>query len=218
MTRHVNGALHCVLGLFLLLSTISGVAQKKVPAGGIVWNSVAQVYVNPNNGTGEVAGYFTYFPGLDDLFTGAPSAGTARFTFRSDTLQLQPLPAQGNLNVILAGSGVWKIYYNVAPAGDWGNLGTFSQGQVVAVLTHGAKELIGTGASGTNIFSGDVIATYDFVLAGGTYNLGKIFPDGFTNFSTISNVPVSGTSEFPVGLPYASSAVAKGRSTEGPHE
>ena len=217
MTRHVNGALHCVLGLFLLLSTISGVAQKKVPAGGIVWNSVAQVYVNPNNGTGEVAGYFTYFPGLDDLFTGAPSAGTARFTFRSDTLQLQPLPAQGNLNVILAGAGVWKIYYNPAPA-DWGNLDTFSQGQVVAVLTHGAKELIGTGASGTNMFSGDVIATYDFVLAGGTYNLGRIFPDGFTNFSTISNVPVSGTSEFPVGLPYASSAVAKGRSTEGPHE
>ena len=65
------------------------------------------------------------------------------------------------------------------------------------------------------MFSGDVIETYDFVLAGQTYNLDKIFPDGFTNFSTISNVPVSGTSEFPVGLPYASSAVAKGRSTDG---
>lgn len=218
MTRQVNGALRCVLGLFLLLSTISGFAQKKAPAGEIVWNSVGQVYVNPNNGTGEVAGYFTYFPGLDYLFTGAPSVGTAHFTFRSDTLQLQPLPAQGNLNVILAGAGVWKIYYNPAPAGDWSNLDTFSQGQVVAVLTHGAKELIGTGDSGTNMFSSDVIATYDFVLAGRTYNLGKIFPDGLTNFSTISNVPVRGTSEFPVGLPYASSAVAKGRCTDGHHE
>jgi len=210
MTKHLNGALRCVLELFLLLSTISGFAQKKVPAGGIVWNSVGQVYFNPNNGTGQVAGYFTYFPGINDLFTGAPSAGTAHFTFRSDTLQLQPLPAQGNLNVILAGAGVWKIYYNPTPAGDWGSLDSFSEGQVVAVLTHGTKELIGTGAAGTNMFSGDVIATYDFVLAGQTYNLGKIFPGGFTNFSTISNVPSSGTSEFPVGLPSASTAIAKG--------
>ena len=60
------------------------------------------------------------------------------------------------------------------------------------------------------MFSGDVITTYDFVLGGQTYNLGKIFPDGFTNFSTISSVPVSGTSEFPVGLPYAGSGIAKG--------
>ena len=77
MTRHLNGALRSVLGLFLLLSTISGFAQKKVSAGGIVWNSASQVYFNPLNGTGQVAGYFTYFPGIDGLFTGAPGAGTA---------------------------------------------------------------------------------------------------------------------------------------------
>lgn len=210
MTKHLSAMLHFQLVLIVLFSTSFGFAQKRVPAGGIVWNSVSQVYLNPNNGTGQVAGYFTYFPGIDGLFSGTPSVAAAYFTFRSDTLQLQPLPAQGALNVILAGAGVWKIYYNPTPAGDWSNLGSFSQGQVVAVLTHGSKELIGTGAAGTSMFSGDVIATYDFVLNGQTYNLGKIFPDGFTNFSTISNTAVSGTPDFPVGLPYASTAIAKG--------
>lgn len=210
MRKNLNANTNRALTIVLLLTASLGFAQKKVPAGGIVWNSVSQVYLNPSNGSGQVAGYFTYFPGIDDLFTASPGVATARFTFRSDTLQLQPLAPQGNLNVILAGAGVWKIYYNPTPAGDWSNLDSFSQGQVIAVLTHGPKELIGTGATGTNMFSGDVIATYDFALNGQTLNLGKIFPDGFTNFSTISNVPVSGTKEFPVDLPYASSGIAKG--------
>jgi hypothetical protein len=210
MRTHLHTTRHLLLLLILSLSASFGFAQQRVPAGGIVWNSVSQVYFNPNNGTGQVAGYFTYFPGIDGLFAGAPSVATAHFTFRSDTLQLQPLPAQGALNVLVAGGGVWRIYYNPTPAGDWNNLDSFSQGQVVAVLTHGPKELIGTGAAGTSMFCGDVIATYAFVLNGQTLDLGRIFPDGFTNFSTISNTAVSGTSEFPVGLPYASSAIAKG--------
>ena len=211
MRKHWSAPSNLAVTAVLILVTISSAfAQKKVPSGGIVWNSVSEVYFNPQNGTGQVAGFFSYFPGIDDLFAGTPSAATARFTFRSDTLQLHPLAPQGNLSVILAGAGVWKIYYNPTPAGDWDNLDSFSRGQVVAVLTHGTKELIGTGVAGTSMFSGDVITTYDFALNGQTLNLGKIFPNGFTNFSTISNVPVNGTAEFPVGLPYASSAIAKG--------
>jgi hypothetical protein len=194
----------------LLLSSTPAFAQKRVPAGGIVWNYVARVYFNPNNGTGQVAGYFTYFPGVDGLFAGSPSEATARFTFRSDTLQLQPVPTEGSLSVILANSGEWRIYFNPTPAGNWSDLDSFSRGQVAAVLTHGAKELISTGASGTSMFSGDVLESHDFVFNGQKLNLGKIFPDGITNFSTISNLPVSGTPEFPVGLPYAGSAIAKG--------
>jgi hypothetical protein len=194
----------------LLLSSTPAFAQKRVPAGAIVWNCVARVYFNPNNGTGQVAGYFTYFPGVDGLFAGAPSEATARFTFRSDTLQLQPVPAEGALSVILANAGEWRIYFNPAPAGNWSDLDSFSRGQVAAVLTHGAKELISTGTVGTTMFSGDVLESHDFVLNGQKLNLGKIFPDGITNFSTISNLPVSGTPEFPVGLPYAGSAIAKG--------
>jgi hypothetical protein len=194
----------------LLLSSTPAFAQKRVPAGGIVWNYVARVYFNPNNGTGQVAGYFTYLPGVDGLFAGSPSEATARFTFRSDTLQLQPVPAEGALSVILANAGEWRIYFNPTPAGNWSDLDSFSRGQVAAVLTHGAKELISTGISGTSMFSGDVLESHDFVLNGQKLNLGRIFPDGFTVFSTISNIPVGGTSDFPVGLPYAGSAIAKG--------
>jgi hypothetical protein len=194
----------------LLLSSTPAFAQKRVPAGGIVWNYVARVYFNPNNGTGQVAGYFTYFPGVDGLFAGTPSEATARFTFRSDTLQLQPVPSQGGLSVILANAGEWRIYFNPTPAGNWNDLDSFSRGQVAAVLTHGTKELVSAGASGAGMFSGDVLSSSDFVLNAQELNLGKIFPHGFTVFSTISNVPVSGTSDFPVGLPYAGSAIAKG--------
>lgn len=194
----------------VLLFTTLAFAQKRVPAGGIVWNYVARIYFNPSNGTGQVAGYFTYFPGVDGLFVGTPSEATARFTFRSDTLQLQPVPAEGALSVILANAGEWRIYFNPTPAGNWSDLDSFSKGQVAAVLTHGPKELVSTGASGTSVFSGEVLASYDFVLNGQKLNLGKIFPDGITSFATVSNVPVSGTSDFPVALPYAGSAIAKG--------
>lgn len=200
---------HC-LCLFVLLSTTLVLAQKRVPAGGIVWNHIARVYFNPANLTGQVAGYFTYFPGVDGLFEGAPSEATAHFTFRSDTLHLQPLPALGGLSVILAGGGEWRIYFNPTPAGNWSDLDSFSRGQVVAVLTHGPKELISAGAVGTSMFSGEVLTSYDFVLNGQKLNLGNIFPDGITSFSTISNAPVSGTSDFPVALPYAGSTIAKG--------
>jgi hypothetical protein len=67
-----------------------------------------------------------------------------------------------------------------------------------------------------NFFDADRLAGKDcaevnfFVLNGQKLKLGKIFPDGITIFSTISNVPVSGTSDFPVGLPYAGSAIAIG--------
>jgi hypothetical protein len=210
--RKLTSAIPLYLCAFvLMLSTTLAFAQKRVPAGGIVWNSVARVYFNPNNGTGQVAGYFTYFPGVDGLFAGTPSEATARFTFRSDTLQLQPVPSQGGLSVILANSGEWRIYFNPTPSGNWSDLDSFSRGQVAAVLTHGTKELISTGVSGTSMFSGDVLSSSDFVLNAQEVNLGKIFPHGFTVFSTISNVPVSGTAEFPVGLPYAGSAIAKGQ-------
>src|ERR1700752_3365506 len=112
MRTHLHTTRHLLLALILSLSASFGFAQQRVPAGGIVWNSVSQVYFNPNNGTGQVAGYFTYFPGVDGMFAGTPSEATARFTFRSDTLQLQPVPSQGSLGVILANSGEWRIYFN----------------------------------------------------------------------------------------------------------
>ena len=86
MTKDLTGTANLVVALVFWLTATLGFAQNKIPAGGIVWNSISQVYFNPTNGTGQVAGYFTYFPGIDDLFTGSTGVATARFTFRSDTL------------------------------------------------------------------------------------------------------------------------------------
>jgi hypothetical protein len=198
-------------GVFaLLLSTTLAFAQKRIPAGGIVWNYVGRVYINPANGTAQVAGYFTNFEGLGSLFAGPPSEATAYFTYRSDLLQLQPLPPQPDFNITLAAAGKWHIYFNPVPAGNWNDLESFSHGQIVATLTHSTKELIAAGPNGTSMFSGDLLSSADFVLNGAKLNLHEIFPNGITNFSTISSTPVSGTSDFPIALPYAGSAIAKG--------
>jgi hypothetical protein len=125
-------------------------------------------------------------------------------------LPLRPVPSQGGLGVILANSGAWRIYFNPTPVASWNDLDSFSPGQVAAVLTHGTKEWISTEASGSSIMSGDVLSLYDLALDGQKLNLGKIFPHGFAVFSTIANIPVGGTCDFPVGLPYAGSAIAKG--------
>lgn len=206
----------CLFAFVLLLSTTRGFAQKRIPTGGIVWNYVGRVYINPTNGTAQVAGYFTNIEGVGSLFAGPPSEATAHFTYRSDLLHLQPLSPEGDFNVTLANAGKWQIYFNPMPTGNWNDLETFSHGQVVAVLTHSVKELIAAGPNGTSMFSGDLLSSADFVLNGVKLNLHEIFPNGFTNFSTISGTPLSGASDFPIALPYAGSAIAKGPEHKDP--
>jgi hypothetical protein len=196
--------------LILVGSVGRGSAQNKIPIGGVVYNYVGRVYINPETGDGEVAGYFVEIAGIQSPFQGAPSEATAYFTFRSDPLHSTVLPPNGDLTVTVLNYGKWHIYYNPNPVGDWNHPSSFSRGQLIADLDHNALEEVSVGPVTTSIFSGALLASYDFVYGGTKYNFADFFPDGITNFGTATNTPQTGTAGLPIALPFAGSAIAKG--------
>ena len=196
--------------LILIDSVVCGVAQNRIPIGGVVYNYAGRAYVNPATGDGEVAGYFVEIAGIEMPFQGAPSEATAYFTFRSDPLHSTELPPDGDLTVTILNYGKWHIYFNPKPAGDWSDPSSFSQGQLIADLDHNALEEVSVGPVTTDVFSGALLASYDFVYQKRKYNLADFCPDGITNFGTNSNTPQTGTAELPLAFPFAGSAIAKG--------
>ena len=186
------------------------VSQSRVSTGTIVYNYVGRIYIDPTTGTGQVAGYFASIAGIDNPFLGTPSEATALFTYRSEPLRFTTLPNDVDTGITLLGAGKWHIYYNANPAGKWNDPSSFSQGQVVADLTHNALQIVSSGPAHAAVFSGELLASYDFVYGGKTLNFAKAFPDGITNFSFATNTVVPGPNEFPVTFADAGWSVAKG--------
>lgn len=189
----------------------------RVPIGGIVYNYVGRVYINPATGIGEVAGYFTSIAGIENPFKGAPSEATAYFTYRSEPLTFTALPSDVDTVITILNAGRWHIYFNPNPAGNWADPSSFSQGQLVADLNHNALQLVSNVPAGIHqaVFAGELLASYDFVYAGRKLNFADFFPDGITNFSSATNTLVAGgASGFPIVFADAGWAVAKGH-TDG---
>jgi len=207
-----------VLVLVLAGGMPQALAQTKIPIGGVVWNYVGRVYIDPAIGMGEVAGYFSSIAGIENAFQGAPSEATAYFTYRSDPLTFTPLPADVDTTMTLLNAGNWHIYFNANPAshpGSWADPASFSQGQLVADLNHNALQIVSSGPVHQAVFSGELLASYDFVYSGKTLNFAEFLPDGITNFSSATNTLVQGgVPGFPVVFADAGWSVAKGH-TEG---
>lgn len=185
-------------------------SQNRLSTGTIVYNYVGRVYIDPATGTGQVAGYFTSIAGIDNPFLGTPSEATASFTYRSEPLHFKTVPNDVDTGITLLDAGKWHIYYNPNPAGNWNDPSSFSQGQVVADLTHNALQIISSGPAHAAVFSGELLAAYDFVFAGKTLNFSEFFPNGITNFSFATNTVVRGPNDFPITFADAGWAVAKG--------
>lgn len=89
------------------------------PANHVVWQHVGRIYLNPSTGQAIYAGYLVHINGITtSLFSGAPGEGTAYFTFRTDVLQLTPLPNNGDISLDLVSAGTFNVYYNPSPNGD----------------------------------------------------------------------------------------------------
>lgn len=205
--------------LLVLAGWVSeALAETKIPIGGVVYNYVGHVYINPATGMGEVAGYFSSIAGIENPFQGAPSEATAYFTYRSDPLTFTPLPADVDTAMTLLNAGNWHIYFNANPAshpGSWSDPANFSQGQLVADLNHNALQIVSSGPVHQAVFSGELLASHDFMYSGKTFNFAEFFPDGITNYSSATNTLVQGGAPgFPIVFADAGWAVAKGH-TEG---
>jgi hypothetical protein len=189
-------------------------AQTKIPVGGIVYNYVGHVYINPETGVGEVAGYFASIAGIDSPFQGTPSEATAMFTYRSDPLHFNALPADVDTAITILNAGKWHIYFNTNPSGNWNDPSSFSQGQLIANLDHNALELITSGPTHHGIFSGELLESFDFSIGGTIMNFRRSFPGGIKNLSVATNTVVFGSPDFPIAFADAGWAVAKGH-TDG---
>jgi hypothetical protein len=184
----------------------------RVAPGELVWHFASRAYINPQNGTGVFAGYFSDLQGVNGpMFDGVPSEATAHFTFLSDLIQFQNLDPDGGLNLTLLNTGTFSLYFNANPSGTWNDPTSFSQGQLIAVYRRTQVQLISAGPVVTSVFSARLVSSSDFNFGGRTYNLAKIWPNAIANWGTGSTSPLTGTGDFPIALADAGSAVAAGR-------
>lgn len=128
-------ALTASLGAGTLLAQ-SDKPAPKVPTGIVAGQAIGRSLVSPD-GTVEVFGYFSSIDGLGNrIFSGAPSEGTAHFTFRSVKARLVSIPNGGvfqfRLEPIAEGDAFYTIYYNPNPNQNFARPDTFSDGQVIA--------------------------------------------------------------------------------------
>ena len=117
----------------LIISWHSAAQAQPIPPSAVVCNLVGRIYFD-NKGNAEVAGYFTDINGIgasDALFNGTPSETTAFFTFHT-TVSISSLPSHGDVAPLLGSAGLYDIYYNPKPKGDWSNPGSFASGQLIA--------------------------------------------------------------------------------------
>jgi hypothetical protein len=183
-----------------------------VAPGELVWHFASRAYINPQNGTGVFAGYFSDLQGINGpMFDGAPSEATAHFTFLSDLIQFQNLAPDGGLNLTLLNTGTFSLYFNANPSGTWNDPASFSQGQLIAVYRRTPVQLISTGPVVSSVFSAQLVSSSDFTFAGRRYNLARLWPKGIADFGTGSTSQLTGSNDFPLALAVAGSAVATDR-------
>jgi hypothetical protein len=189
---------------------LSAAAAQPAPAGAVACYSVGRGYLNPDNGTSITYGYDTIISGIrGPLFSGAPSEGTAFFTYRTDVLQATVLPTNGDVGIILFAPSTLSLYFNPAPAGDWSNPDTFSSGILIGRYQIAAQEFVQLPTFTRAVGTLTLTFSRKFSFNGETYDLRKLLP-AWTFDDTISNTPVPGISGFPVGIPYGTDCLAVG--------
>jgi hypothetical protein len=187
---------------------LSAAVARPAPAGAAACYFVARGYINPDNGTSITYGYFTIISGITGpLFSGAPSENTAFFTYRTDVLQGTTLPTNGDVGIILFAPGTLSLYFNPAPAGDWNNPDTFSSGILIGRYQIAPQEFVQLSTLTRAVGTVTLTFSRKFSFNGNAYDLRKLLPV-WTFDDTISNTPLAGISDFPVGLPYGGDCLA----------
>jgi hypothetical protein len=162
-------------------------------------------------GQGQVAGYFTDIKGISgSLFNGSPSEATAFFTFRSDVFSVMPLPANGDVGLLLVSGGSFSIYYNPNPRGDWSSPDTFSNGQLIAKFTRNETLVVKIGPASQHVLTETLASSQDFTFNNRMYNFSNFLPSGVTLTEYISNTPLPGVAGFPLSEAFAGDGIAIG--------
>jgi hypothetical protein len=195
----------------------------KTPANHVVWQHVGRIYLNPDTGKAIYAGYLVHINGIStSLFSGPPGEGTAYFTFKTDVLQLTPLPNNGDISLYFVSAGTFSVYYNPSPKGDWDDPDTFSCGQLIATFERTESLYPVIGPIGFHSLSESLVSSQNFTFEGQTFNFSRISPDGITFAQFFSSTPLAGAgiTGYSVVFPGAGAVTAVGSrlSVVGPSE
>ena len=201
------------LALTVLVTGWAFLAEAQpIPSSAVVCYLIGRLYLDPNTGNAEVAGYFTGINGIgesDSLFNGAPSESTAFFTFHT-TITISSLPNNGDITPLLGSAGQYDIYYNPMPKGDWSNPGSFASGQLIAHFSR--PEILVIQFDSFSFLQHTVTETLldsqNFVFKGHRYNFKELTPGGITLTNFASNTPTSPVAGFAFVVPYAGNGVA----------
>ncbi|EPX63767.1 hypothetical protein D187_006176 [Cystobacter fuscus DSM 2262] len=179
------------------------------PIAGVVWYAIGRFY-EAQDGQQLDLGYFAHLGGLGPLFNGPPGEATAFFTFRAEPFRVQTLQ-NGDLSVSLDATGVFTLYLNREPCGDFADPDTFSRGEPIATFER-FSTAVGTtvGPLASNLFSAALRSSRDFVFGGGTWNLARLVPEGITQLGTASTTALPPPRGYKAVRAFVGSAMALG--------
>jgi hypothetical protein len=125
-------------------------------------------------------------------------------------VSISSLPRNGDITPLLGSAGLYDIYYNPTPKGDWSNPGSFASGQLIAHFSRPELLLIQFNSFSftQHTATETLLSSREFVFKGHRYNFKELTPGGITLTNFISNTPVSPAAGFAFVVPYAGNGVA----------
>ena len=187
---------------------------QRVPAGAVAFHFLARISFPPSAAP-ELVGYIAFIEGVPGpFFDGIPGEATAFFTLRF-TSGPPPIPLDPGSNVVvnfLPPGASFDVYFDETPDQDWADLGSFSNGKLIATFEESAllsTAIVKPDGSGVfyNLFSSKLIFSKRFRFNGQRVDFKKLVPNGVTinNFGSVAPVPVE-----PFTQAFSGSAIAIG--------
>ncbi len=172
--------LYRTIPVILPILALSLAAQVPYPRESETGSVAAQFigrFVIGSDGNGEVIGFMPFLDGIgNDLFTNTSSRSerTAYFSVRSNKIAFSSI-ANGTFNHFLLGPATgpqieFRVYLNETPDRNYGNLASFSSGQLVGVvrLTRGMLTVTPVSLDYTSHL--ELIESRDFTFQGKEIN------------------------------------------------
>jgi hypothetical protein len=178
------------VALFVALVPAAAAAQSPSSLGESQGGDSALEYIGMIEQTGSqfaAIGYLTHMKGLmpSQLFTGAVSEATAKFTF-SATAEIMN-HAQVGSTISIGAPGQLSIYFNPAGGANFNDPASFTQGTLIAVINLRFFNVLSVIAPDLGMSSGSAHGWQEtvtsFVLDGQTYRIGV---QGLTHNLTLS--------------------------------
>jgi hypothetical protein len=167
-------------------------------------------------------GYFLHLVGLEgELFEGAVSETTARFTFAAKPFFAGTV-VNGALSLAMDPVGEFSVYLQRKPAGDFERPESFASGECIATFRRtsmvvGTTVAVGQGKGaeslfGNNVFSARLVDSKPFELGGEVRDLALLLGAGVTQFGTAAATAITPPAVgYEAVVPFSGSAIALGQ-------